>query len=250
MTPTRRLVAALACRAGGSRLYGKPLQMLDVDRRITVLEHMVALLRTEPVIDEIVLGVSTGPENDPFHQLARRLGLRSIIGDETDVLSRLIQCGEVGGATDVFRTTTESPFTYFEAIEVGWARHCREDNDVTNLAGVPDGSGFEMIKLSVLQRSHAKGDARHRSELCTLYVREHRDEFRVDVLPIPKNVNRPELRLTIDYPEDLVVCRRIAEHFREVAPRIPLASIVEFLDSRPDLLALVAPYCAPLTWYE
>ncbi len=250
MTAPRRLVAALACRAGGSRLYGKPLQMLDLERNMSVLDHMIALLRTEPTIDEIVLGVAEGPENEPFHQAARRLGIRSITGDETDVLSRLIQCGEAGGATDVFRTTTESPFTYFEAIEAGWARHCREDNDVTNLAGVPDGSGFEMIKLSALQRCHTNGDSRHRSELCTLYVREHRDEFRVDVLPIPPEVARPELRLTIDYPEDLVICRRIAEHFRDVAPRIPLADILKFLDSRPDLLELVAPYCAPLTWYE
>jgi spore coat polysaccharide biosynthesis protein SpsF len=224
--------------------------MLDLDRSITVLEHQVALLQSEAVIDEVVLGVSEGLENDAFHNLARRLGIKSITGDQTDVLQRLIQCGEAGGATDIFRTTTESPFTYFEAIAGGWLRHCERGNDVTNLAGVPDGSGFEMIKLEVLKRSHANGDSRHRSELCTLYVREHRDEFQVDVLPIPKVIARPELRLTIDYPEDLVICRRIAEHFRAVAPRIPLAEIIAFLDGRPDLLALVAPYAEPLTWYE
>jgi len=245
----RRLVAALACRAGGSRLYGKPLQLLDLDRGITVLEHMVSLLRTETVISEIVLGVAEGPENEPFHRLARRLGLRSIVGDEIDVLARLIQCGEAADATDVFRTTTESPFTYFESITYAWARHCSAGNDVTSLAGVPDGCGFEMIQMGVLRTSHSQGEARHRSELCTLFVREHRDQFRVEVLPVPVDVNRPELRLTIDYPEDLVLCRRIAERFSDVAPRIPLVRILEFLDTRPDLRALVAPYAATSAWY-
>src|SRR5687767_6291876 len=98
----RKLVAALACRAGGSRLYGKPLQMLDVERGVTVLEHMIAWIRTEPAIAGIVLGVAEGPENEPFHALARKHGVGSITGDETDVLSRLIRCGEAGGATDVF----------------------------------------------------------------------------------------------------------------------------------------------------
>lgn len=246
----RRLVAALACRAGGSRLYGKPLQLLDLERNITVLEHIVSVLRTEPVIGEIVLGVAEGPENEPFHRLARNLGIRSIVGDEIDVLARLIQCGEAGRATDVFRWTTESPFVYFEAIADAWARHCSAGNDVTSPGRVPNGCRFEIIQMQVLRKSHAEGESRHRSELCTLFVREHRDQFRVEVLDAPAAVHRPEVRLTIDYPEDLVLCRRVAEHFRDVTPCIPLARILEFLDIRPDLLALVAPYAQPVVWFE
>jgi spore coat polysaccharide biosynthesis protein SpsF len=246
----RKLVAALACRAGGSRLYGKPLQMLDVDGRLTVLEHMIAWIRTEPAISEIVLGVADGAENEPFHRIARKHDLRSIAGDETDVLSRLIQCGEAGGATDVFRTTTESPFTCFEPIASAWDAHRAAGNDVTNLADVPDGSGFEIITLETLQRSHRNGDARHRSELCTLYVREHQEDFRVQVIEPGADVRRPDIRLTIDYPEDLVLCRRIYEHFRPVAPRIPVADVVKFLDERPALTALVEPYCERLRWYQ
>ena len=66
----KKLVAALACRAGGSRLYGKPLQNLDVERNLTVLDHMIQLVQTESSIAEVVLGVSEGPENEPFHQKA------------------------------------------------------------------------------------------------------------------------------------------------------------------------------------
>jgi len=246
----RKLVAALACRANGARLYGKPLQMLDLERQINVLEHMIAWIKTEPTISEIVLGVSEGSENEPFHEIARTHGLKSIRGDQIDVLKRLIQCGEAAGATDIFRTTTESPFTWFEAIVPAWERHLSLKNDITGIGVVPDGAGFEMITLETLQRCHRNGDSRHRSELCTLYVREHRDEFQVDVILPPKALRRPELRLTIDYPEDLVFCRRIVEHFRDLAPRIPMAKIIEFIDSRPDLQALVQPYVQAEPWYD
>lgn len=245
----RRLVAALACRVNGSRLYGKPLQLLDVAAGVSVLDHMVSLFRTESSIAEIVLGVAEGPANEPFHQLAARHGIGSIRGDERDVLARLIQCGKAGEGTDVFRVTTESPFIYFEAIEAVWRRHVEAGNDVTVIDGLPEGSHFEVFTLEALERSHARGDSRHRSELCSLYIREHRDEFQLEVVPVPPALQRQDLRLTIDYPEDLVLCRRIYEALSAEAPRIPLHSIVAFLDARPDLRALVEPYVSPSSLY-
>jgi spore coat polysaccharide biosynthesis protein SpsF len=246
----RKLVGALACRAGGSRLYGKPLQLLGLERRVTVLDHIIDLLATIPPIEESVLGVSVGPENEAFHQIASRRGMKSIRGDEIDVLSRLIQCGEAAGATDVFRVTTESPFIYFQPVEGAWERHCRHGNDVTSITGLPDGPGFEIIRLEALLRSHANGDARHRSELCTLYIREHQDDFTVEVLEAPPAVARPDLRLTIDYPEDLVLCRRVYQAFQSQAPRIDLADIVAFLDAHPEVQALVEPFAKAERWYR
>ena len=245
----RRLVAALACRVNGSRLYGKPLQLLDVARNVSVLDHMITLYRTEPSIAEIVLGVADGAANEPFHDVALRHGIKSIRGDEQDVLHRLIQCGEAGGGTDVFRVTTESPYVYFEAIDEVWRRHVEDGNDVTVIDGLPEGSHFEVFTLEALRRSHALGDSRHRSELCSLYIREHRDQFQLAVVPVPPPVQRQDLRLTIDYPEDLVLCRRIYEALAASAPRIPLTSIVTFLDGQPELRALVEPYVSPSSLY-
>lgn len=246
----RKLAAALACRINGTRLYGKPLHLLDIERRISVLGHIVALLRTERAISDIVLGVSAESANQAFHEIAAELGLRSIRGDERDVLQRLIQCAEAADATDVFRVTTESPFTYFEAIQEAWDRHLERGNDVTVIDGLPDGCNFEIFTVEALRLSHRRGDDRHRSEMCSLYIREHRHEFAVEVVPVPNYLQRDDLRLTIDYPEDLVVCRGVYEHLREHAPRIPLESIVSFLDAEPALKAMVAPYASSSRLYS
>ena len=48
------LAAVLACRNQSSRLYGKPLQHLDVDRRVSILDYLVAQLRQRPEIGAIV----------------------------------------------------------------------------------------------------------------------------------------------------------------------------------------------------
>jgi len=245
----RTLVAALACRANGKRLYGKPLQLLDVDRGLSVLEYIVSMLRTESSISDIVFGVSVGTANDVFPEIAASLGVNSIRGDERDVLQRLIQCGDAVSGSDIFRVTTESPFTYVEAIAEVWERHKTHANDVTVIDGLPDGCNFEIFTLEALRRSHGRGSARHRSELCSLYIREHRDEFKVEVVPVPESLQRGDLRLTIDYPEDLVLCRRVYDRLKLHAPRIPLDRVIALLDAEPELRALVAPYVTPPRLY-
>jgi spore coat polysaccharide biosynthesis protein SpsF len=242
----RKLVAALACRNDGARLYGKPLQNLDVESGITVIRHIVDWLRTTPEVDEIVLGISEGIANLVFIDVARKLGVPYIIGDEKDVLGRLIQCGDRAQATDVLRLTTESPFSAFETIPEAWGAHVEGDQDFSCLDDVPAGCGFEIIKLEALKVSHRKGADRHRSELCSLYIRENRHQFKIRNIEAPSYLGgRTDLRLAIDYPEDLVLCRTVYANFRHLAPRIPVAEIVTFLDGNPDLRALVEPLVQP-----
>lgn len=239
---TRRLVAAIACRNQGSRLYGKPLQNLDVAQSVRIIDNIIACLRTLPCIDEIVLGISEGVDNEVFKEVASSMGLRYVVGDQIDVLSRLVACGRLAGATDIFRVTSESPFLYFEEVEDLWRRHQGELFDATFMDEVIDGCGFEIIRQEALERSHANGDRRHRSELCTLYIREHLADFKVHKAQPPEALVRKDLRLTVDNPEDLAVCRIAYSEFRDLAPRIPVSQIVAFLDANPRLIEWVAPY--------
>mgnify|MGYP001566020963 CR=1 FL=1 len=238
----RKLVACLACRNQGTRLYGKPLQNLDIEKRLTVLEYMIASVRTYGVVSDIVLGISEGPDNIVFKDIANRNGVDFIVGSEEDVLQRLIQCCEKVNGTDIFRLTTESPFTYFEAIDKAWDEHVGESRDLTALDHLPDGSGFEIISLEAYKRSWERGKRKHRSELCSLYIRESKNEFNIGYVEVPQEIRRTDIRLTIDYPEDLVLCRAVYQELKHFAPRIPLKRIINFLDSNPQLKALVDPY--------
>lgn len=238
----RRLVAAIACRNQGSRLYGKPVQNLDIAESIRIIDNIVDCLGTIECIDEIILGISEGEENEIFKTIAEDKGLQYIVGDPIDVLSRLIQCGKVGNATDIFRITSESPFLYFDSVNELWIRHQKEMADATFMDDIVDGCGFEIIKLKALEESHANGIVKHRSEFCTLYIRENNDSFNVIRSLPPNSLIRRDLRLTVDNPEDLVVCRAVYKEFKRHAPRIPVIQIVEFLDANPKLKDLISPY--------
>lgn len=238
----RRLVAAIACRNQGSRLYGKPVQNLDVNQGVRIIDNIIDCLRTMDFIDELVLGISEGVDNEVFKVIAEEKGLRYIVGDQIDVLSRLIQCGQLSEATDIFRVTSESPFLYFEPAKDLWEKHQNEQADATFIDDVIDGCGFEIISLKALERSHAQGGTKHRSELCTLYIRENRAKFKVVQAMPPHELVRKDLRLTVDNPEDLALCRIVYGVFKESAPKIPVLEIVKFLDRNPKLIELTAPF--------
>ena len=239
----KKLVAALACRNKGSRLYGKPLQNLDIDSGITILDNIINCLQNISAIDDVVLGISDGVENDAFVEYANNNDIKHVRGNEEDVLERLIKCGDISNATDILRTTSESPFPYFDLIDEAWAQHVENKNDATFLDNIIDGCGFEILSLDALKRSHNEGEGRHRSELCTLYIRENKNQFKLGYVEPPEKLIRKDMRLTVDYPEDLIVCRAVYKKFKDYAPRIPLLDVVDYLDNNIQLLKLTSPFC-------
>lgn len=238
----RKLIAALAVRNQGTRLYAKPLQNLDIVNGISVIDNIVKLLKNLNFIDDIVLGIAEGTDNYVFKKYAIEHKLEFIVGNEHDVLSRLIQCGQHAKATDIFRITSESPFIWFEESEKIWNEHKEKMVDVTFVDQIIDGCGYEIISMKALEKSHRDGDSRHRSEMCSLYIRENIKEFTFYKPKVPDFLFRQDLRLTVDYPEDLIVCRAVYQKFKYLAPFIPIEKIIKFLDENPKLIDLISPY--------
>lgn len=231
-----KLVGTIACRNNSSRLYGKPLQRLKTK---SVIGFILERLKEQPEISDIVLAISKELDNQIYEQVAESYGVKFIYGDDRDVLMRLIDACRLAGGDHVFRITPESPFTYYEGLSDAWKKHVELDADYTTHAKLPDGVMFELIKLKALEISHLQGEDRHRSELCTLYINENKDKFRLNILQVDNSRQRPNYRLTIDYPEDLILCRRIVENLGGDDCYIPYQKIMNFLDANPELRSIV-----------
>jgi len=230
----KRVVAVLLCRATSTRLHAKPLHLIG-DK--TILELLISQIKMVSRIDDIILAISEGPENAAFVKVAKRLGLDYIFGDEEDGLKRMIKAAEFARADTVFRTTTENPFLYIDNLNEMIETHLQHGSDLTVCENLPDGTYAEIIELSALKRSHLEGEERHRSAWVSLYIYENPDKFKTVKLLPPKEVRRSDIRLTVDYPEDLIVMRRIYEAFGGEMP-IPIASIIRFLDEHPEIRAI------------
>ena len=93
-------------------------------------------------------------------------------------MSRLIKCAKKVNGTDIFRITSESPFTFYENLEKNWKRHRDDGYDATFLDQVVDGCGYEIITLKALQISHTYGKS-SQIRIMYLYIRENSDKFKI-----------------------------------------------------------------------
>ena len=230
-----KVVATLACRVQSKRLYGKPLQLIDVDKNITILEYLVDFLKTFRSIDEIVLAISEGKENTPFVALAEKMNIDYVIGSEQDVQARLIMAAEKVGGDILYRVTTECPFIYMDTFEETLKVHIKNKAALTVIEGLPEGAYYELINLEAIKKAHKDGEDRHRSEFCDLYMFENPDQFYLQRLKVEEELKRPDIRITVDYPEDLIVVREVNKALKEEGASIPIIDIIKYLDAHPNL---------------
>jgi spore coat polysaccharide biosynthesis protein SpsF (cytidylyltransferase family) len=224
--------------------------MQQIAEQTSILDQIIAAIKATRIVDEIVLGISEGGPNLTFIDVAHQHEVSFILGDPVDVLFRLVQCGRAGKATDVFRVTTECPWFAYDMLPDLWRAHVSHGNDITVTDRLPEGLNFEIYSLESLERAHARGSNRDRSEFCSNYPRMHPEEFQIEVFSPSPQLQRLDLRVTVDYPEDLILAREIAKAHASKMPLVMPSDIIQFLDSRPDLRALVQPYVDPHPLWE
>lgn len=231
------VVATLACRAESTRLYGKPLQLVG---ERPILGHLIDRLRSVDAIDDVVLAIADAPSQDAFIEYAREHDLQYVIGSEENVLGRLIDGAHEADADVAVRVTTENPFVYTENLVDLIEEHLRTNCDYSLTEALPIGATVEVASVAALERANEHGEDRHRSELVTLFLVENPDSFTINVESPPESLRRPDVRLTVDNPEDLLLARDVWENAPRRGGELTIEAIVEYLDENPDVAELNA----------
>lgn len=234
-----RVLLVVSARMASARCPGKALAPLAGRPLLEVLLDRMAAVRG---VDGVVLATSVNPENDPLVEVARRAGFETFRGDEDDVLRRHVDCARALGADHVVRVTGDNPLTDVETIESLVARHRRDAADYTYVPGDALLMGIlsEVISRAALERSWDQGEARHRSELTTLYIKEHPQQFAIAAAELPPGLYRPEYRLTVDEPEDVRLMQEIFARLAAPGRRVTTREAIALLDREPALARINA----------
>lgn len=234
-----RTVCLVTARMASARCPGKALQELLPGQ--TLLAVLLARMRTSQAVDEVALATSIRPENDAIADLGHSLGVRVFRGDEDDVLKRHLDAAREFEAETVVRVTGDNPLTDVGTMDDLVRLHHGRQADYTYVPGEALLMGIlaEVVSREALARSWNQGESKHRSELVTLYIKEHPEEFKIAMLDLDPALLRPSYRLTVDHPEDI----RLQREIFKLLGRGPLAETreaVALLDARPDLVAINA----------
>ena len=227
--------AILPCRMTSTRLYGKPLQYIDIKNKITIIEYLVKYLKKCKYLDKIILAIADTKGNDILAEIALKNNWEFIFGDEVDMLGRMIKAADHYGSKTIIQGSTESPFMYNDNIDQVFLNHIENKYDISKTDYLPDGAGYTIFKTDALRLSHRDGNSQHRSELVSSYIFDNQDKFKINSTHPKEILKRSDIRITVDYPEDLVFCRKIYTDLNGEDQLIKISNIINYWDNNYEI---------------
>ena len=198
----------IQARMGSTRLPGKVLKPIAGK---ALLDHVLGRLENLGRDAQVVVATSLG-ESDDLIAAHCRGRVSCFRGSELDVLERYFLCAAEYGFDHVVRLTADNPFTDIEELGRLIDLHLAAGYDYTHAFGMmPLGVGAEIFTMDALLLSHREGHASNHREHVNEFIQENPQRFRIGVLDVPPAKRAPQLRLTVDTPEDYARACRLAE---------------------------------------
>ena len=230
------IAAIIQARLGSTRFPKKILQKID---NKSILEIMINRVRCSKELKDIIICTTSKKTDDEIVNLCRLLDIKFFRGSEKNVMLRYIQCAKKYNITHIVRLTSDCPFVdpniidkminlYYKSNCDYLANTCPQDKST-----FPNGSDVEIFTLDKLSK---------------IYKNEKRSEFREHVtlnfwkekkyksLLYKNKSNLSKFRYTLDYPEDLMVIKKIYNNFKKNMSKATTNNIVDFLKRNPNVL--------------
>lgn len=229
----------IQARMGSTRLPGKVLKPLSGQ---PVLFHVIDRCRQARRADSVSVATTDKSEDDTIEALCAKWNTPCFRRSSEDVLSRFYHTAQNLHAKSIVRITADCPLIAPELIDECMTVFERSGADYASNTGEPRrlirGLDVEVFSFQALSLAHTKATALSDREHVTAYIRRNISrEFKI-VPVFAAEIYTGTFRLTVDYPEDLILMEKL---YAALAPRgafIETRDAIAFLLSHPDIAAI------------
>ena len=217
----------LQVRLASTRLPGKLLLPLC---GISMFEHILMRLKGAKCPSSIIVA-APGNTEDAVKDLVQQYGVLLFLGSEEDVLGRFVEAAHAHDVHTIVRATGDNPLVSIDYLDRAVELHGHEHADLTMFPSLPYGTGVEVIRTAVLDEAHRVSRDSFEREHITQYIYRNESKFRL-IRGVPEpDMNRPDIRVTVDTHEDYQNMCRIYEALYKHSP-IRLPDVIAYLDER------------------
>ncbi|GAJ01888.1 unnamed protein product [marine sediment metagenome] len=228
----------IQARMGSTRYPGKVLKKLYKDK--TILDICIESLRS--LNYKIIIATTTKKEDELIIRIAKSNKLDYYCGNENDVLQRYIDCAIELDISKIIRVTSDNIFLQPSLISP-LIEYDHSDLDyisykINNKNVVLTHWGFfgEYVTLEALKKVKSLTKDKMDLENVTYYIYHHPDKFNIELWDVPKELNRNDIRLTIDTVEDFNICQKIFIFLKQNDLEPNYQNILEYLNKNPGIL--------------
>lgn len=221
----------ITVRTGSTRLPEKALRRINGKPTI---ELLIDRVKRSKRAQTIVLCTTESENDDVLCTIAKNNGIRFFRGSAEDKLTRWKGAAEKYGIEFFVTSDGDDILCDPELIDLAFAQYQRTGADFIEGKSVPCGGFTYGIKVSALNKVCEIKDTSDTEMMWVYFL--NTGLFKTETLKnIPKVLQRPEIRMTLDYEDDLKFFRIIFEHFAD-NPTFTLRDVVSFLDENPDVI--------------
>ncbi len=232
--------AFVPARMSSTRLPGKPLRRLAGK---PALQHLLERLQLTTRCQGVVLCTTTNASDDVLVDLAQHVGVHVYRGSEQDLLERYRGAAKRLGVDLIVNVDGDDILLDPEQVDDAVGHLERTGADFLTFRGLPFGAAPTGVGVRALEKvCQMKTEADTATGWGRFFDRE--DLFHVEHIDVQDPALRhPELRLTLDYPEDLQVFEAIYAALYRSAP-LRLREVLRFLERHPEVVAINANLAA------
>lgn len=238
----KKVVLIIQARMGSTRLPGK--SMLDLSGKPLIHRVLERVLKVKNA-DEVVLAIPDTPDNNILESQAKKFGISVYKGSENDLLDRYFKAANIHNADIVGRIPADNPLSEPEEIDkiILHHKHLNSPGFSSNLAevfqsGYPDGIGAEMFDFSLLESAWKNEKNKLKREHVHLNFYDYQSDKPVDknfcpvsTIKCPIDIQRPDLVLDVNTPEQLSFIQDIYKYFSNSDRFFGIRDIINWYDN-------------------
>jgi len=226
------MLTILQARTSSTRLPGKVMRDLV---GAPMLQRQIERILRAGSIGKLVVATSTDPSDDAVAALCQALGVACHRGPLDDVLGRFAGALEAFGPSDhVVRLTGDCPLADPEVIDATIARHLEAAADYTSNTlklTFPKGQDVEVMRAEHLAAAATEAIDPYEREHVTPFLYRHPQRFRLANLE--RQPPLPDLRWTVDTPEDFAFVERVYRALYAENPAFSSADVLQLTADDP-----------------
>lgn len=228
-----KIAVFIPVRLASERLPKKGL--LEVKGK-TVIEHLVERVKKAKLPDLIVLCTTLKSEDSIFVDIAKKCGIKCFRGSEKDILDRYLNAALEYDVDFIINVDGDDVFCDSTLIDKTVEVFGKTEVDFIKWKNLPLGASPCGIKVKALKKICQIKDEKNTE---TGWGRYFTDTglFQVKcVEPEDEELKHPEVRMTLDYPEDLEFVKEIFDRLYTPSKIFTLKDILRLLKKEPRLM--------------
>jgi len=226
-----KVAILITARLKSTRL---PMKVIKMIHGRPMIKHMIDRLKLAKIPQEIIMCTSTVAQDDPLEAIAKEEGINCFRGHPDDVLLRLTDAAKKNKVDVIISCTADNPFVDPEYIDRLIEFHIKNANDFTKIEGLPFGVFSYAINTSAMEKACRIKDEIDTEVWHGYFMETSYFKWGKLVVEDPEAF-WPDLRLTVDTPEDFKLISRIFDELYDGKNVFPLKDITSLCRQKPEL---------------